>query len=154
MTVHRASPFGWRVHGSRVRGILVLWAAALVAVGVAIVGPITSAWAAAPANDGIVPTPNDLGDHCAAGLASDEICQTDNSTVTYYMDSIDEFELESEDRTVVVNAVDRYRDNTVLTISYDSSPTFSGVGETDVIYQEGDFGFPDSVSGVTWCKGS
>ena len=46
----------------------------------------------------------------------------------------------------------RYRNNTVLTISYDSTPTFSGSAETDVIYQEGAFGMPDHVSGVTWCN--
>ena len=149
---HRVTPFDRSVQGSGVRSVAVLWTAAVLALGMTLVGPIASAWAAAPANDGIVPTPNDLGDHCAAGLASNEICQTDNSTVTYYMDSNGEYELEAEDREFVVDAMARYRNNTVLTISYDSTPTFSGSAETDVIYQEGAFGMPDHVSGVTWCN--
>jgi hypothetical protein len=111
-----------------------------------------SAWAAEPDNDGITPTAN-YQEHCAAGLASDTVCQTDNRNVSYYMDANGEFELEHEDRVVVHNVMDRYRDNTVLSISYDISPDFGpGPAETDVIYQEGDFGFPDAVIGVTWCN--
>jgi len=125
---------------------------ALVAVAATAAGPIATAWAAAPANDAIVPTANDLGTRCSAGIAADEICQTDNSAVSYYMDSSGEFELEEPDRDVVRAAVARYHNQTVLTVAYDSSPTFSGGGETDVIYQEGAFGFPDNVSGVTWCN--
>lgn len=46
----------------------------------------------------------------------------------------------------------RYRRNTQLRIGYDRSPRFSGKGETDVIWQEGAFGLPDSVRGITWCN--
>jgi len=106
------------------------------------------------ANDGIIPTANDLSpnNQCVAGLSSNEVCQTDNASVTYYMDSSGEFELETPDPSVVIAAIDNYRDDTDLTVTYDSSPTFSGAGETDIVYQEGDAGFPDSVHGVTWCN--
>jgi len=138
--------------GSHRRVLLVLWVAAMAAVGVATLGLASPAWANEPANDGIVPTSRYTGGQCAAGLASNTVCQTDNSAVYYYMDSNGEFELEAEDRTVVINAMDRYRDNTILQIYYDSSPDFGpGPGETDVIYQEGYFGFPDYVVGATWC---
>lgn len=133
----------------RANATVTLWSVAGIAMGAAFVGPISSAWAAAPANDGIVPTANDLGVRCTAGQASNEICQTDNSAVTYYMDAAGEYELEEADREVVRNAMARWRDGTVLTVAYDSSPTFSGTGETDIIFQEGDFGLPDNVSGLT-----
>lgn len=68
------------------------------------------------------------------------------------MDSNGEFELEEVDRDVVRAAVARYHNNTVMSVSYDSNPTFSGAGETDIIYQEGAFGQPDNVSGITWCN--
>lgn len=154
MTAQWASRFGRLGQRSGGKGVLVLWAAALATAGSVFVGLNGSAaWGAAPSNDGIIPTANDLGTSCQAGLAADEICQTDNSTVTYYMDSNGEFELETVDRQFVIDAMARYRDDTTaLTITYDSSPSFEGAGETDVVYQEGDFGFPESYSGVTWCN--
>ena len=123
-------------------------------MGAVTLGPISAAWAAAPSNDALVPTPNDTISSCAQGYAArgTTVCQTDNSTVTYYMDSNGEFELEQVDRDIVVSAMAKYRNNTVLSISYDSTPTFSGSGETDVIYQEGDFGFPDDYIGIVWCN--
>lgn len=146
-----ASAFAEGSSGAHRRVLWSLWVAAVAAMGAATLGLASPVWADAPVNHGITPTSNYL-EYCAAGLASDTVCQTDNPGVYYYMDSNGEFELEAEDRTIVENAIDRYRDNTVLYISYDSTPDFGpGPGETDVIYQEGAFGFPDSVIGVTWC---
>lgn len=77
------------------------------------------------------------------------IKQTDNSNVSYYMDSNGAFELEQEDKQIVNSMLDlRYRP-TDLAFSYDSSPTFSGSGETDTIWQEG--AVSGSAEGRTWC---
>ncbi len=141
----------WCLHGTSVRATMAVWAAALGVTTAALAGPVSSAWAAAPANDGIIPTANDLGVRCSAGLASNEVCLTDNSSVTYYMDSNGEFALEAADRADVQNAAAKWRDNTDLSVTYDSSPTFSGGGETDIVIQEGSFGAPAKVLGVTWC---
>lgn len=142
---------GMRTRAARSRKLAATWLAALGAVAASTFSLMSSAWAAAPDNDGITPTTN-YQEHCAAGLASDTVCQTDNSSVYYYMDSNGEYELEEEDRAIVRDAVARFRNNTILTITYDSDPDFSGAGETDVIYQEGAFGLPDAVLGVTWCN--
>jgi len=79
-------------------------------------------------------------------------CRTDNTKLTYYMDSSGEFELEAEDRTAVNSALKAWDDATVITRSYDSSPTFEGASETDVVFQEGRVpGAPDTLEGITWC---
>ncbi|CUR54913.1 exported hypothetical protein [metagenome] len=81
------------------------------------------------------------------------VCRTDNSSWTYYMDSSGEFMLEPEDRAVTTNGMEAWDNATVVTASLDSSPTFSGNAETDVIFQEGKIpGFPDWVDGATWCE--
>lgn len=42
---------------------------------------------------------------------------------------------------------------TDVTATYDSTPVFSGPGETDVVFQEAIIpGFPDWVEGATWCE--
>ncbi|WP_328707994.1 zinc metalloprotease [Streptomyces mesophilus] len=77
-------------------------------------------------------------------------CWTDNTTMTYYMDSGGDYELESEDRHAVDYSMANDFRTTDLVVTYDSNPTFSGSGETDIIYQEGN---PASGSGgVTWCN--
>lgn len=127
----------------------VLWAlAALTVLGVVrISGP---AEAAAPSIDIVIPT-GTWNEQCVAGMYADVLCRTDNATVSYYMDSSGEFELESGDRAAVKAAMSRY-DGLDPNVSYDSSPVFSGAGETDFIFQEGAFGLPDYVRGITWCN--
>ncbi|WP_420036285.1 hypothetical protein ACN2WE_32310 [Streptomyces sp. cg28] len=101
--------------------------------------------------DNLVPTAS-YSPGCRAGSpgAGNVICLTDNSEVYYYMDSSGEFELEPDDRAVVNNNLDYEFRPTHLAFHYDSDPTFSGGGETDLIYQEG---FADAdFDGVTWCN--
>lgn len=81
-------------------------------------------------------------------------CRTDNSYVTYYMDSGGEFELETPDRTDVKDTMRLDYRPTDLDVVYDSSPSFSGSAETDIIYQEGSAGIPSSIDGMTWCNGA
>lgn len=130
--------------------LVTLWAIALLSVVGASWGIGSAAFAAAPSNDAIVPTTN-YTRVCAAGIPADSVCQTDNIGVSYYMDSSGEFELESVDRSITSTAAEKWDTATDLTITYDSTPSFSGSAETDVIIQEGAFGKPDNVLGITWC---
>ncbi|WP_335991229.1 hypothetical protein [Glycomyces sp. MUSA5-2] len=78
-------------------------------------------------------------------------CRTDNSSLSYYMVSSGEYELEQVDRNVVTDVMVNDFAPTDLTVSYDSSPSFSGSAETDIIYQEGSTNISSS-DGVTWCN--
>ncbi|MCU0299009.1 MAG: hypothetical protein MUF33_10900 [Candidatus Nanopelagicales bacterium] len=86
------------------------------------------------------------------GSVQGPVCRTDNATLSYYMDSSGEFELESPDREHVTWIMANRYDPTDLSVSYDSSPTFSGSAETDVIYQEGIV--TSGYIGATWCNDS
>ncbi|MEU8145836.1 hypothetical protein [Nonomuraea sp. NPDC048901] len=113
-----------------------------VAVGVA--------WAAV--TDNMFPTES-TGSSCVVSTGSHPPCQTDNREVYFYMDSSGEYKLESEDRSTVNAAIDGEYRPTDLAFHYDSSPVFEGSAETDIIYQEGSTGLPDSAAGRTWCNG-
>lgn len=108
--------------------------------------------AAEPANDGVVPTANYSPQCMPWTYTYQHNCRADNATHSYYMDSNAAMELETPDRAEVNAAMSRWDDNTDVDVVYDSSPVFSGAGETDVIVQEGSFGAPDDISGVTWCE--
>ncbi|MDG5804723.1 hypothetical protein P9869_19025 [Streptomyces ossamyceticus] len=105
------------------------------------------------ATDTILPTDN-YDPWCDTGQSSGAVCQTDNADVYYYMDSADKFELESEDRAVVVAVFTNQYSPTDLVRHYDSSPVFEGDAETDHIWQEGSDGFDDDVVGMAWCNDS
>lgn len=111
---------------------------------------------AAVAIDIVSPTGN-ANNYCtqqpAAGPVSDPgVCRTDNATWTYYMDSSGEFELEAEDRTAASNGMDAWDNNTDMVVSEDTTPTFSGTAETDVIFQEGLVPAFPVTGGITWCQ--
>ncbi|WP_405677195.1 hypothetical protein OG292_21920 [Streptomyces sp. NBC_01511] len=115
-------------------------AALLVATGVA--------WAAA--TDNMVPT-NNYNKGCSVGNANEAVvCQTDNAQVTYYMDSGGSNALETVDKNVVQKMMSSEYAPTDLSISYDSTPTWSGSGETDIYYAEATV--PGGSSGVAWCN--
>src|ERR1044072_6944484 len=126
----------------RVTGVVAMALVPLiVAVGVA--------WAAV--TDNMFPTES-TGSSCVLSMGHPP-CQTDNREVYFYMDSSGEYKLESEDRSTVNNAIDGEYRPTDLAFHYDSSPVFEGSAETDIIYQEGSTGLPDSAAGRTWCNG-
>ncbi|GAA4234099.1 hypothetical protein GCM10022254_38180 [Actinomadura meridiana] len=105
-------------------------------------------WAAA--TDNMFPTyVNDS--HCWTGFRKGSPCQTDNRDVYFYMDSHGEYMLEAVDKKTVNAAIDGEYRPTDLAFHYDSTPVFKGSGETDIVYQEGSTGLPDSVAGTTWC---
>ncbi|MFJ9109914.1 hypothetical protein [Streptomyces sp. NPDC102283] len=115
-------------------------AALLVATGVA--------WAAA--TDNMVPT-NNYNKGCYTGSAdSGVVCQTDNAQVTYYMDSGGSNALENVDKNIVQKMMSSQYAPTDLSISYDSTPTWSGSSETDIYYAEATV--PGSINGTTWCN--
>ncbi|MEW9550359.1 hypothetical protein [Nonomuraea sp. NPDC050783] len=126
------------------RRITAVAAAALIPLGAAGV-----AWAAT--TDNMFPTAY-TGSYCATGMGVGQPCQTDDREVYFYMDSSGEYELESPDRAAVNSAIDDEYRPTDLAFHYDSSPVFSGDGETDIIYQEGSTGLPSNLDGITWCN--
>ncbi|MGH3384357.1 MAG: hypothetical protein ACRDO1_07255 [Nocardioidaceae bacterium] len=101
--------------------------------------------------DNIVPTAT-YNHACDEGSVDGggTLCRTDNGAVYYYMDSNGDFELEAGDRSVVRNMLSAQYSPTDLAIHYDSTPVFSGSGETDIIYQEG--AVPGSADGINWCN--
>ncbi|MDX3696602.1 hypothetical protein PV726_41365 [Streptomyces europaeiscabiei] len=114
------------------------------------------AWAT-PVTDNIVPVGGFGAPMCSNdpdGGDGTVDCLTDNSDVYYYMDSSGEYELESEDRTVVTGTLHDEYSPTDLAIHYDSTPVFSGSGETDIVYQEGSTNLDADSDGVTWCNDS
>lgn len=125
-----------------------------VVIAAAVVATLVSA-AAAATFDMLAPTANSVKcrDNPESGPTVDPgNCRTENTAWNYYMDSAGEFELESEDRSAVNAALKAWDDATVMKRSYDSSPTFEGTGETDIIFQEGRVpGAPDTLEGITWC---
>ena len=124
-------------------------------VGFLAAGSIVSGAAAAVAIDIISPTGNS-GNICTQQpneypVSDPGVCRTDDRSWTYYMDSSGEFELETEDRTAATNGMEEWDDKTVMNVTYDSTPTYSGPGETDVIFQEGLVPTIPVTGGVTWC---
>jgi hypothetical protein len=106
------------------------------------------AWAAY--TDNMYPTQH-LTQACfsVSGPAQPGFCQTDNRDLTYYMDSSGSNALEAVDRAVVNDVMSRQYNPTDLSVSYDSTPVFSGSAETDVVYEESSAGLPSSLDGYT-----
>jgi hypothetical protein len=79
-------------------------------------------------------------------------CQTDNSALNYYTDASGSNALEAADKAVVVNVLQNVYGPTDLTVSFDSTPAFSGSDETDIVYEESAAGVSASAEGVTFCN--
>lgn len=137
------------------RGVLASSFVCAISTGLFAVG--VSPASATPDTDSLLPTAT-FGSQCEAAADPDSgyiysgACRTDNASVTYYMDSSGTYELEAPDRSIVQQVMANQVTPTDLSVSYDSSPTFSGSGETDIIYQEGSTGMPADVLGMTWCN--
>ena len=105
---------------------------------------------AATITDNIVPTGNTGTNTCIEGvLGNAYLCQSDNAALNYYATLTGTLALEAPDATVVANVITEYGNDTDLTGSYDTTPTYSGSAETDIIYEEGPV--PGDVVGFTWC---
>jgi hypothetical protein len=79
-------------------------------------------------------------------------CQTDNSALTYYPDESGGNALEANDRTIVHNVLSNVYGPTDLAVSYDSTPSYSGSAETDIIFEESSTGLSSSAAGMTFCN--
>lgn len=123
--------------------------AAVTFVTVAVTAGV--AWAAY--TDNMYPTLNwrppclDEGSNPSGGM-----CQTDNSALTYYPDESGGNALEAADRTVVHNVLTNVYGPTDLSVSYDSTPSYSGSAETDIIFEESSAGMSASLDGITFCN--
>jgi hypothetical protein len=107
-----------------------------------------------PDTDAIVPVAGSSWVHCGSGSPGDYnsgFCRTDNATVSHFIDTDGDYALESADINAVSIAMADEYNPTNLDVWYDSTPVFSGPGETDVVYQEGSYDFDDNTVGVTWC---
>lgn len=117
--------------------------------GLLVAAPSSSAGTDAAAIDNIVPTSNYYVG-CLRGEANGTVCQTDNATLTYYMDSGGTDQLEAEDKNIVRAMLASEYSPTDLAVSYDSTPSWSGSAETDIYYSEG--AVPGSDEGITFCN--
>jgi len=109
------------------------------------------AWAAY--TDNMYPTQYlTVGCFSVSGPSQTGFCRTDNSALTYYMDSSGSNALEAADRAVVNDVMSHQYNPTDLSVTYDSTPVFSGSAETDVVYEESGVGLPASLDGYTFCN--
>lgn len=100
--------------------------------------------------DVLVPTAN-YDETCYDGSPSSTVvCRTDNPTVKYHMES----SLETADESVVNSMMSNNYDETVLVVSIDTTPVFSGDSETDIVYQEDSSAIPAGSDGLYWCDDS
>ncbi|MEV6395880.1 hypothetical protein AB0M39_14045 [Streptomyces sp. NPDC051907] len=104
---------------------------------------------AAASIDNIVPTSNYYVG-CLGGEANGTVCRTDNADVSYYMDSGGDNKLENDDKRIVRSLLASEYAPTDLSITYDSTPTWSGSSETDIYYSEGNV--PGSADGIAFCN--
>jgi len=79
-------------------------------------------------------------------------CQTDNSALNYYSDSAGSNALEANDKAVVTHVLANVYGPTDLTVTYDSTPVFSGSAETDIVFEESAAGMSASADGTTFCN--
>jgi hypothetical protein len=109
------------------------------------------AWAAY--TDNMFPTQNQLGScRSESGPDGNISCQTDNSALNYYTDASGTNALEAGDKSVVVNVLQNIYGPTDLTVSFDSTPAFSGSAETDIVFEESAVGLSSSTAGATFCN--
>lgn len=110
-------------------------------------GSATGAWAEDV--DNLVPTVN-YGPTCYDQTISSShvVCQTDNAAISVYLES----SVSSNMRSRVRDALDNsYNPINSISITYASSPVYSGGAETDIIYQQGTIPSAGTV-GITWCN--
>lgn len=128
------------------------------AVAASFSGVATGVASASSDYDGLVPTLN--YNYVCRSVGGDfnspeaVLCQTDNKDVYWYADQSDPGELEQNDFDSVESVLAaQYGNPTDLVIHYDSTPVWSGSGQTDFIYQEAEPGLtiPSGTLGVTWC---
>lgn len=129
---------------NRWRGAATLGAVTLLVVGISIPA---LAFSADP--DNLTPTANYNHVYCQnQTLATASIvCQTDNGGVSVFMQSSVSAAMEPLIERALDNSFDPIPG---ISITYVSTPTYSGSAETDIIYQQGTL--PSGVVGMYWCN--
>lgn len=84
---------------------------------------------------------------CRDGTIGDPFCQTDNDFLTVFRQA----SLGSTGRTNIASALNGEYAPTDLTVSFVSTPSYSGSAETDIIYQQRD-NLPGTADGFAWCN--
>ncbi len=142
--VESAAPDG--VKRGRVQAVRRGVTSILFVAFIATVAATGVAWAA-PNFDTILPT-HTFNEPCPQGSGP---CRTDNETLYYYMDSVaDGWMLEPADQDGVREMLYKEYLPTDLQVYYDPDPTFTGVGETDLVYREGPVA--GEADGITYCN--
>lgn len=122
----------------------------MAGAAVAILTVTGSTEALAAGVDNMVPTAN-LTIACFNETLNDlagGLCQTDNAAVTVYMQSSVSTNMRSRIRDALDNS---FGATAALSVSYPSTPVYTGSGETDIIYQQGSIPYSGTV-GITWCN--
>lgn len=105
-------------------------------------GTAATVWAA----DNLVPTQTYSPTCSAGGETSGVLCQTDGGWWYFYSQS----SLEAGDKSRVADVLADEYGPTDLAVAQDSSPTYSGADETDLILKES--AVPGTADGITWCN--
>ncbi len=84
---------------------------------------------------------------CRDGTIGDPFCQTDNDFLTVFRQS----SLTATGRSNIASALNNEYVPTDLSVSYVSTPSYSGSAETDIIYQQRD-NLPGTADGFAWCN--
>lgn len=135
------------VEGSTMRNSRMgLLAGVCLAATVAILSPTPAQAAYDP--DNLVPTLTE-GVVCWPTTIDGQIrvCQTDNGAVSVFMQSTVSPNMVSRIRDALDNSFDPIAS---LSVSYPTTPTYSGAAETDIIYQQGSIPIANAVA-ATWC---
>jgi hypothetical protein len=111
------------------------------------VADTTAAWAASV--DNMIPT-STYHPYCYDQTLDNIIglCQTDNAAISVWMQSSVSTNMRSRIRDALDNSFDA---TAALSVSYASTPVYTGSAETDIIYQQGSIPYSGTV-GITWCN--
>lgn len=103
--------------------------------------------ASALSYDNMFPTDNALWGCRDGSAGSGEYCQTDNATMSVFMQA----SVNSNTKGIVRNALTDEFNPTDLNVSVQSSGVYDGSSETDVVYQTSNSYFSGTDIGMTWC---
>jgi hypothetical protein len=121
----------------------------MAGAAVVIMTATDSTYALAASVDNMIPTGNYAPTCYNSTINSiSGVCQTDNASITAYMQSSVSTNMRSRIRDALDNS---FGATAALTVSYPSTPVYSGGAETDIIYQQGSIPY-SGVVGITWCN--
>ena len=113
-----------------------------VAISIVCCGLVLAKSAAASHTDSMRPTAN-----YSAFCATDNFCQTDNISLTYFRQGT----LNDTSKATIAAVLNNQFNPTDLNVSHQNPPVYTGGSETDVIYQR-NASLRPGVSAVTWCN--